>query len=172
MLQQADAITLLSIDPGYDRLGWAIGTIGSTYQLLDAGCIQTEKKDSIFVRYQQIISELQPILDKYHPTEAALETLFFSKNTTTALRVSESRGVTISVLLAAHCRIFEYNPVEIKQAVTGSGSANKQAVEKMVAMQVKLPNQKKLIDDAIDAVAVGITHATKGRMQKLTQRLA
>ncbi len=172
MLPKPKTRTIISIDPGYDRLGWAIGTLDSEYHLTTAGCIQTNKKDAIFLRYQHIVKELSKIVALHHPTEAAIETLFFSKNTSTALRVSESRGVVITVLLEANCRIFEYNPVEIKQAVTGSGSANKQAVEKMVSMQVKLPNNTILIDDAIDAVAVGITHATKGRMARLTQRLA
>ncbi|NCN51242.1 MAG: crossover junction endodeoxyribonuclease RuvC [Candidatus Pacebacteria bacterium] len=163
---------ILGIDPGYDRLGWSIGTLTNTYSLITAGCIQTDKKNDIFTRYQTILTELSVILNKYHPTEAGIETLFFSKNTTTALRVSESRGIVISSLLNAHCRVFEYNPVEIKQAVTGNGAATKSAVEKMVIMQTNIKEKNKLIDDAIDAIAVGITHAVKGRMTKLTERLA
>ena len=163
---------IIGIDPGYDRLGWSIGTLTNTYALITAGCIQTDKKKSIFERYNTIIVELEKIIQKHQPSEAGIETLFFSKNTTTALRVSESRGVVITCLLQSGCRVFEYNPVEIKQAVTGSGSATKPAVEKMVRMQTNLPNTNKLIDDAIDAIAVGITHAVKGRMTKLTQRLA
>lgn len=163
---------LIGVDPGYDRLGWSVGKLENTFTLLEAGCIQTNKKKDIFSRYQTIVSELSKVVTTYHPTEAAIETLYFSKNTTTALRVSESRGIVISVLLAANCRIFEYNPVEIKQAVTGNGAANKQAVEKMVRMQTNLENKNRLIDDAIDAIAVGITHAVKGRITKLTSRLA
>lgn len=163
---------VIGIDPGYDRIGWSIGTIGSAFSLIAAGCIQTKKQTNIFLRYSTIQSELKEILLKYKPTEAAVETLFFSKNTSTALRVSEARGVIIASLLSEHCRVFEYNPVQIKQAVTGSGAANKTAVEKMVRMQTSLKNNTQLIDDAIDAIAVGITHSVIGRMQKLTERLA
>mgnify|MGYP002713172446 CR=1 FL=1 len=169
---QTNPITVIGIDPGYDRVGWAIGTLTNTFTLVDAGCIQTNKKDAIFDRYQQITSELSELVAKYHPSEAAIETLYFSKNTTTAFRVSEARGIIIASLLKDNCHIFEYNPVEIKQAVTGNGAANKTAVEKMVQMQTTLPKNKKLIDDAIDAIAVGITHAVKGRITKLTSRLA
>lgn len=88
------------------------------------------------------------------------------------MRVSEARGIILACLLREHCHIFEYNPVEIKQAVTGNGVANKTAVEKMVRMQTTLPQNKRLIDDAIDAIAVSITHAVKGRITKLTSRLA
>lgn len=165
-------LVVISIDPGYDRLGWSIGKIDSSFLLIAAGCIQTDKKKDIFLRYTQIQTELKKILVTYKPTEAAIETLFFSKNTSTALRVSEARGVIIATLLDAHCTVFEYNPVEIKQAVTGNGAANKAAVEKMVRMQTTLQKNTKLIDDAIDAIAVGITHSVKGRMRKLTERLA
>ena len=172
MKQTQTNLTVIGIDPGYDRVGWSIGTFGSSYTLQAAGCIQTQKKESIFTRYSQISEELEKIVQKYQPSEAAIETLYFSKNTTTALRVSEARGVIISELLRKNCTIFEYNPVSIKQAVTGNGAANKTAVEKMVRMQTSLPDSTAMIDDAIDAIAVGITHAVKGRMQKLTQRLA
>lgn len=165
-------IVVIGIDPGYDRLGWSVADITSNFRLLAAGCIQTDKSSSIFARYNTIQKELQNIIVKYNPTEAAIETLFFSKNTATALRVSEARGVLIASLLAAHCRIFEYNPVEIKQAVTGNGAATKVAVEKMVRMQATIQDTTKLIDDAIDAVAVNITHSVIGRMRKLTNRLA
>ncbi len=170
--QPIKPITVIGIDPGYDRMGWSIGTLANTYSLIDAGCIQTQSKNHIFDRYKQLTDELKKIVAQYHPTEAGIETLFFSKNTTTALRVSEVRGVIIAILLEAGCRVFEYNPVEIKQAVTGNGAANKTAVEKMVRMQTSLKDEKKLIDDAIDAIAVGITHAVKGRITKLTSRLA
>lgn len=151
--------TILGIDPGYHRIGWSIGTTQQNYTLIAAGCIETLSSDSIFVRYATITAELEKILTTYKPTQAAIETLFFSKNTSTALRVSEARGILIATILSHTSSISEYNPVEIKQAVTGSGAANKAAVEKMVGMQVRLPKEVPLIDDAIDAIAIGITHA-------------
>jgi len=154
---------ILGIDPGYDRLGWSINTvISSKLKLVALGCIQTNKKDNIFLRYQQIQKELKAILNKYQPSELAIETLFFSSNKKTALRVSESRGVVIATCLDSKLKVFEYSPNEIKLAVTGYGSADKRAIEKMVKMQVQT-SFKNQIDDAIDAVAVGMTHFLNNR---------
>ncbi len=154
---------ILGIDPGYDRLGWSVGFNNTNkLELINLGCIQTNKKDNIFSRYQQIQRELQAIITKYQPQELAIETLFFSSNKKTALRVSESRGVVIAVCLDHGLIVHEYSPNEIKLTVTGYGSANKQAVEKMVKMQITTKFNKQL-DDAIDAVAVAMTHCFSKR---------
>lgn len=151
---------LLSIDPGYDRVGWAIGlTEKRNYQLVEAGYIQTDSNNSTFYRYQQIQAELEKLCLKHKPDEAAIESLFFSVNRKSAIQVSEARGLIIGVLLAHNLPIFEYHPVKIKEAVTGYGKADKKAVEKMVKMQTSLSNDATIIDDAIDAIALGITHA-------------
>lgn len=152
-------VTVLGIDPGYDRLGWAIVQIeGSKLKPQTYGCIQTNKKESIFNRYRQIIKELSKIIKQYNPQELAIENLYFSKNTKTALRVSETKGLIITLALENKMEIFEYDPVTIKQAVTGFGKADKKAVEKMTLMQLGLTNKDKVIDDAIDALAVAVTH--------------
>lgn len=150
---------IIGIDPGYDRVGWAVGrVVNYQFQCIQLSCIQTKKTDSIFARYQQLQQELHVIFEQYKPTQAAIETLFFSKNKTTALRVSEARGVIIASALSHGCSIHEYTPVAIKQAVTGSGNANKEAVAKMVSMQIS-HSLKNHLDDAIDAVATAITHS-------------
>ena len=131
-------------------------------QLQTYGLIETTKTQSIWQRYQQLDQELGEILDQYHPKEAALESVFFSKNQKTALRVSEARGVIINCLLRYQLRCFEYTPPQVKQAVTGYGNADKTAVEKMVRLQMKTMMQEssnKIIDDTIDAMAVAMTHA-------------
>ena len=158
---------MLGIDPGYDRLGWAIAKIeGPQITPVEYGCIQTNKQEDIFLRYQQIIGELSEIIEKYKPTELAIENLYFSKNTKTALRVSESRGVVIALALQSKMAIFEYDPVTIKQAVTGFGKADKKAVEKMTLMQLGLVKKNKVIDDAIDALAVAVTHFASRNIRK------
>jgi crossover junction endodeoxyribonuclease RuvC len=150
---------IMGIDPGYDRMGWAIGKCDNrNVDLIEYGCIQTNKKLDIFERYQQLINELEEIISKHKPSETAIETLFFSKNKTTAMRVSEARGVIISCCISGNSTVFEYHPQQIKQAVTGNGGATKAQVEKMVRLQTKLP-AKSLIDDTIDAIAITITHA-------------
>lgn len=149
---------ILGIDPGYDRVGWSVGIFqNSKFHVQDLGCIQTNKNEDIFIRYAQIISELKIITKKYSPKVLAIETLFFAKNKKTALRVSEARGIIIGTLLDEGLEVFEYSPNAIKLAVTGLGNADKQAVEKMVKIQIKY-DLKGQIDDAIDALAVAMTH--------------
>lgn len=150
---------ILGIDPGYDRLGWAIGRgLNQTPQILAYGCLQTKSGDSLSQRYLSLDKQLTQILEKWQPTQLAIETLFFSKNKTTALKVSESRGVVLSCCARHGLKIFEYHPNQIKLAAAGHGHADKRAVEKMVRLQLKLKNEK-IIDDAIDALAIVLTHA-------------
>jgi len=156
---------ILAIDPGYDRLGWAVGYQDKRHpQVIALGCIQTDKNQPIFRRYQQISQELEKLIKQYQPVVAAIEELYFSKNTKTAMRVSEARGATIQVLLNHQLAIFEYGPTTIKQVVTGDGRANKKAIAKMVKLQLKLDDQ--MIDDALDAAACYLTHVL---LQRKTQ---
>lgn len=153
---------IISFDPGYDRLGWAIGSINNRrYQLETCGRIETNPKAGILERYQEIISDIKNILVKYKPDEAAIETLFFSTNKTTAMKVSEVRGIIISLLIQANIPVTQYNPQLIKLTVTGYGHSDKIAMHKMVLIQTKLDDQnnQKILDDTIDAIAVGMTHA-------------
>lgn len=149
---------VLGIDPGYDRVGWAIleeNTKGKC-SVIECGCIQTKKTDEIFLRYKSIITQLQENISKYQPEILAIESIFFSNNQKTAIRVSEARGVILGALIPSIDIITEYTPNQIKLAVTGYGNADKAAVEKMVKLQVALPNAK-LIDDTIDAIAIAFT---------------
>lgn len=149
---------IIGLDPGYDRLGWGILEASRrNFKVVDFGIIQTKKQHSIFERYSQILSNLERILRQHNPQEAAVETLFFSKNQKTAMRVSEARGLIIGQLLHCSCQVFEYSPQDVKLAVTGYGKADKQAVEKMVRAELNL-GSKKIIDDTLDALAVALTH--------------
>lgn len=157
---------LLGIDPGYDRLGWAVAKkTDSGWENVHLGCIQTDRKLELIQRYQILEKELQKIIDRFKPTEAAIETLFFAKNTTTALKVAEVRGLIIACLLRNDIKIEQYNPVTIKEAVTGNGKADKKAIEKMINLEFKL-QKNKILDDAIDALAVLFTHQLYKRNAK------
>lgn len=151
---------ILGIDPGYDRIGWGIVNLSDNraVKLLEYGCIQTNKNSSTMQRYSQVVKAMSELLTAYQPDEAALESIFFSKNQKTAMQVSEARGVIISALLPYLMPIAEYTPNQVKLTVTGSGSADKKAVEKMVRLQLKL-TEPKIIDDAIDAIAIAFTHS-------------
>ena len=163
----SSAPIILGIDPGYDRLGWAVATRSETgWEQVQLGCIQTDRQLSLIKRYQQLESELQQVIDRYRPQEAAIETLYFANNTTTALKIAEVRGLIIACLLRNQINIQQYNPVKIKQAVTGNGKADKQAMAKMIKLEFKLKDEA-VLDDAIDALAVLFTHYLYGRNSKM-----
>jgi crossover junction endodeoxyribonuclease RuvC len=150
-------LTFMGIDPGYDRLGWAVGQWnGKEWAQLDFGCIITDPQATIFQRYQQIQTDLTALLIEFKPEQAGIESIFFSKNQTTAMRVSEVRGLIISNLIQHSCGITEFTPNQIKQAVTGAGNADKTAVAKMVRIELQL-DQQVVIDDAMDALAILLT---------------
>ena len=156
--------TILGIDPGYDRLGWAVGTVqGNNWRDIHHGVIQTDSKQTITKRYQTISEELTQLIKKHRPTVAVIESLFFFKNQTTVMKVSEARGVIISACLANKLTIEEFTPLQIKQAVTGYGRADKKAVEKMMRIQLNLKNEK-IIDDAIDALAIMLTYKVQNKL--------
>jgi len=145
---------ILGIDPGYDRIGWAVINRGSniaTY--IASGLIQTKADENIFDRYQQLTHQLTQVIDLYNPTVCHLESLFFANNQKTALRVSEARGLIIASLLSHHIAVKEFTPLQAKLAVTGYGKADKAAVAKMVHLQLKLPDQV-MKDDELDALAL------------------
>lgn len=151
---------IIGFDPGYDRLGWAVldAEQGQTPAVVAHGCILTEKSAPLSERYLVIIKAVQELLNTHAPTTAAIESLFFNTNQTTAMRVSEARGILFAVLLPAGCTVAEYSPLQIKKAVTGYGRADKTAVSKMIQLQLKLAQLPKN-DDEMDALAVAFTHS-------------
>jgi crossover junction endodeoxyribonuclease RuvC len=163
---------ILGIDPGYDRVGWCVAqptTANARMHILKFGLIETNKKDTLFARYQHIDMELQDIINKYCPTEGSIESLFFTKNQKTALHVSEVRGVILSSFFRNAIAFFEYTPLQIKQAVTGFGRAEKTAVERMLRLQFSLGGDK-IVDDAIDAIGITLTHVVSRNMRVATEK--
>jgi len=158
---------ILGIDPGYDRMGIAIIEKDSHNKdlLVFSTCIQTSVKQDFADRLQEIGNELGKILKKYKPDEAAIEELYFAKNTTTAMKVAEARGVIRYVTREAGIPVFEYHPNAIKIAVTGYGAAKKTDIAFMVPKLIALGADKK-IDDELDAIAVAITHGAQRRSLK------
>jgi crossover junction endodeoxyribonuclease RuvC len=149
---------ILGIDPGYDRVGWAVLDTGhNTQTLLASGCIETPSR-AIFDRYSNIFHTLVNIVKEWQPAECGIESLFFERNVTTAIRVSEARGVVIAALLEHGVSIHEYTPLQIKAAVTGNGRATKPEVWRMVKLLTKLETMPKL-DDEVDAIAAALCHA-------------
>lgn len=152
--------SVIAIDPGYDRVGIAI--FSNTKELLHSECLIPDTK--VFTERLLVIkTHLQTLIEKHQPSALALETLFFSKNQKTALKVAEARGVITIAAVELSLPIFEYSPQSVKIAVTGSGNADKISVTKMVEQLVQLPKRKR-IDDEIDAIALGIAHQASIRL--------
>ena len=149
---------VLGIDPGLANTGWGvIDWNGSKFTLVKYGVIETAASELHGTRLLSIYSGLCAVIDEFRPAEAAMETLYFAKNQTSAMSVAEARGV-VSLCLAQHCvALGEYTPNQIKRAVTGSGAADKELVERYVQLLLGLPTPPKP-DHAADALAGAITH--------------
>ena len=150
---------VLGIDPGYDRLGVGIiaGTKGSEEYIFST-CITTNPKDSFEDRLVAIGEQLAALIAEHQPHVLAIENTFFNTNKTTALKVSEARGVVLYEARKAGLDIYEYTPPQIKLAITGHGHADKQQVTTMVGHLIS-PNKTIALDDEFDALAVALTHA-------------
>jgi crossover junction endodeoxyribonuclease RuvC len=149
---------VIGIDPGYGRVGWGV-VEGERHELTSRswGCIETAKESPMAARILEIWEALNRLLDEWSPDGMALETLYFSKNVTTAMQVAEVRGV---IRLAAAGRLLpvaEYTPNQVKQAVTGSGRADKRQVQEMVRRVLALDELPRP-DDAADALACAVCH--------------
>jgi len=148
---------ILAIDPGYERLGVAvIDKEKSKEVLIYSDCFKTSKELPHFVRLGMVGEELERIIKEFKPQALCLETLFFSKNQKTAIKVSEVRGVILYMASKHNLGFYEYNPMEIKVAITGYGKSDKTAVTAMVEKLI-LINKKIAHDDEYDAIAVGLT---------------
>ena len=149
---------ILGIDPGYAIVGYGIIDTTKKNMVVDYGAITTPKEDPMPVRLDAIDSSLKYLFEKYKPDVVAIEELFYFKNQKTVIPVAQARGV---ILLACqrYCgNIYEYTPLQIKQALTGQGRAEKAQVQYMVKAILGLNSIPKP-DDAADALAVAICHS-------------
>ncbi len=156
LISNASSIRVISVDPGYDRLGLAVieRKAGEKEKLLFSDCCQTSTDDSFVVRLHQVISFFKEKIREYSPEFFAVETLFFSSNQKTAMRVAEVRGALLFAAKDAGLKIMEINPMQIKLSVTGDGKSDKDQVIKMIRLITGLA--KKARDDEYDAIATGI----------------
>jgi crossover junction endodeoxyribonuclease RuvC len=150
---------ILGIDPGTGILGFGvIEIIKGQPSLIDAGVIRTPAHQAEHLRLKTIYAELTDIIKINKPDIMSIEKLFFAQNVTTAMSVSQARGVALLTGSQADMEIFEYTPLQIKQAVTGYGRADKKQVQEMVKAILKLKEVPKP-DDCADALAAAITHS-------------
>jgi crossover junction endodeoxyribonuclease RuvC len=154
---------ILGIDPGTGILGFGvIDVTRGKPQLVDAGVIRTLAKEDDAVRLQTIFEELTDIIVQTKPQEMSVEKLFFAKNVTTAMTVAQARGVVLLAGQQAGLKIYEYTPLQIKQALTGYGRAEKKQIQEMVRVILSLKVIPKP-DDCADALAAAITHSMTSR---------
>ncbi len=153
---------LLGIDPGLAIVGWGVIEYKNNhFRPLAYGSITTPAGIPTATRLAIIHHDLSAIIDKYHPTEMAVEELFFTKNITTGIRVAEARGVILMTAEEKGLTLAEYTPNQVKQAVVGYGNADKNQVISMVTRILNLPEPPKP-DDTADAIAIAICHAHSG----------
>ena len=158
---------VLGLDPGLATTGYGlVAGDGQHLTALAHGVVRTPARQPMADRLLRLHHELQELVERYQPQVAAVEKLFFSKNVTTGIQVAQARGVTLLTVAQAGLRITEYTPMQIKQGITGHGSADKLQVQEMVRMLLNLERIPRP-DDAADALAVAICCHHSARIEAL-----
>ncbi|MEG0829051.1 MAG: crossover junction endodeoxyribonuclease RuvC [Anaerovoracaceae bacterium] len=159
---------ILGIDPGYAILGFGvIEMIGNRFKVIDYGAITTDAKMEMPDRLKHLYCSLMDVITKHEPEVASIEELFFNSNAKTAILVGQARGVAVLACANSGMEIEEYTPLQIKQAITGYGRAEKKQVQIMVKNILNLKEIPKP-DDTADALAAAICHGhSAGTRKKL-----
>ena len=153
-------MVIVGFDPGIATLGYGVIKTekGSRPEMIDYGIVSTPKDENLAVRLAMLEKGVSQIIEKFKPDEIAVEELFFAKNVKTAIAVAHARGVILLTAVKECGQIFEYTPLQIKQALTGYGRADKRQIQQMVKTFLNLKAVPKP-DDAADALAVALCHA-------------
>lgn len=150
---------ILGIDPGLANTGWGvIGVEGSRCRCLAYGCISTRAGEPTPARLRRIHDELVAVVDRYGPGECAVESVFFGTNAKSAFATGQARGVALLALSTESVKLAEYSPVQIKNVVVGTGTADKAQVTYMVRTLLSLDHEPRP-DHAADALAAAVCHA-------------
>ena len=153
----SDSVRVLGIDPGTELAGWGLLEIsGAKVNHVDNGVL-TLGKASLAERLKKLFESLDRIIEEYRPAEVAVEGVFTARNARSALTLGHARGVTLLAAARRQLPLFEYPPATVKKAVSGSGRADKEQVQRAVQMLLDLPEPAQA--DAADALAVAFCHA-------------
>ncbi len=163
-----DGITrILGIDPGLETIGVSILDVkGNEYDPVYCSCIITERGRPMCERLKVLYEKVNQVINKYRPGCLAIEEIFFSVNTKTALTVGHARGVLMLSGSVNGLKVYEYTPLQIKQAVAGYGRATKKQIKYMLKTILRVEDEffpKK--DDAWDAMAVAVCHANSSKFK-------
>lgn len=160
MLKQA--IKVLGIDPGIERLGWSLVERDSNkFKYLLSGVKRTDKNDKKHKRLLEIHDFVEKLIKEEKPEAISIEKIFFSNNAKTALIIGEVRGIILMLGAKYNIKIMEFGPSEIKLSLAGYGNADKKSVLQMMKLTMALP-EKKFLDDESDAIAIaccGVIHS-------------
>ena len=149
---------VIGIDPGLARVGYGVIAVNNRQpQAVCYGCIESGKDQRTPERLLHIYTELTALVEKYPPAHIAVEKLFFTKNITSAISVSEARGVILLLAQQQKIPVTEYTPNQVKQAITGSGRADKRQMQEMIMRLLHLPELPRP-DDAADALSIALCH--------------
>ena len=159
---------ILGIDPGIATMGYGVvdKDKNGNCRAIDYGVVVTPKEETLPVRLAILEEGVNKIIDRFAPEEVALEELFFTKNITTGIAVAQARGVTLLACVKKCGRLYEYTPMQIKQALTGYGRADKQQIQQVVTSLLRLKSVPRP-DDAADALAIALCHAFTSRVGAL-----
>jgi len=165
------SVIILGIDPGLAHTGWGfVEADGTRYRCLSYGCIRTRPAEDTALRCKAVRDGLAELIARFGPAEAALETIFFNRNVSTAMSTGQARGAALVAVADAGLEVGEYGPSEIKLAVVGTGTADKAQVTYMVRTILGLDHDP-TPDHAADALAAAICHANL-RVARARERTA
>ncbi len=148
---------ILGVDPGTASTGYGLINTGKNLEMIGCDCIHTPSDMEMANRLKIIYQKMGEIIQRHHPQEVAIEQIYFSKNTKTALSIGQARGVIMLAASNEGIRIFNYSPLEVKQTIAGYGRATKHQIQHMVKHLLHLPHVPPSYDSA-DALAVALCH--------------
>jgi crossover junction endodeoxyribonuclease RuvC len=166
---------ILGIDPGLETTGVSVIDISnsSSYKIIYCDCIFTSKNKKIPQRLSEIYAGINDVIQRYKPSSLAIEELFFAANVKTAMNVGQARGTALLAGYLNNMEIFEYTPLEIKQAIVGYGRASKDQIKYMVKIILKIKENNTISkkDDAWDSLAIAVCHANSNNFNKKIKKL-
>ncbi len=160
-------MVIMGIDPGFAITGYGIVKYeGNKFSVVDYGAVLTKAATPFAERLFQLDMRLDELIKAYKPDSISVEELFFNKNIKTAIMAAHGRGIALAAAARSGSRVFEYTPLQVKQAVVGYGRAEKAQIQQMVKVILNLSEIPKP-DDVADALAVAICHGHSYRMDML-----
>ncbi|TCJ16969.1 crossover junction endodeoxyribonuclease RuvC [Rubrobacter taiwanensis] len=157
-------MTVLGVDPGTARMGWGVvRQEGRKLRYLDHGTITTPAGWIMPRRLNRLFESVTELVRSFRPDAVAIEELFFNTNVTTAITVGQARGMAILAAYRCGAEVYEYTPLQVKQAITSYGRADKRQVQEMVRTLLNLKEIPRP-DDAADGLAIAVCHAFSTRM--------